>query len=140
MATVTNFFLRFASSGREELLSSSRAYYARRASYCDPLAHRRGRDRETPRELELLEFAFRTHATRQVREVLDIACTGYDFTPELIEAARARAARQEFRSSSEAETLRRSTLMTRLTRCSDCTYFGTRNRLDSLPTGTSITT
>jgi SAM-dependent methyltransferase len=96
-------------SGREEVLSSSRTYYARRAGYYDLLAQRKGRDRETLRELEFLEFGFRTHATRRVRDVLDIACgggrhlvglaqrgyrcTGHDFTPERIEAAKARAAR-----------------------------------------------
>ena len=96
-------------SGREEVLNWSRAYYARRASYYDLLAQRKGRDRETPRELEFLEFAFQTHATRKVREVLDIACgggrhlvglsqrgyrcTGRDLTPERIEAAKGRAAR-----------------------------------------------
>ena len=96
-------------SGREEVLNWSRAYYARRASYYDLLAQRKGRDRETPRELEFLEFAFQTHATRKVREVLGIACgdgrhlvglaqrgyrcTGRDLTPERIEAAKGRAAR-----------------------------------------------
>ncbi len=94
---------------REETLRSSRNYYGRRAAYFDLYAQRRKRDIETPRELDFVEHAFRTHATRRVKDVLDVACgggrhvvglaqrgyrcTGRDLTPERIEAATARAKR-----------------------------------------------
>jgi SAM-dependent methyltransferase len=73
------------------------------------MAQRKLRDLDTSHEIDFLEYAFKRHATRQVKEVLDIACgggrhvvglasrgytcTGYDFSPERIKAARARAER-----------------------------------------------
>lgn len=66
-------------------------------------------DKETRRELDFLEFAFRKKASRQVSRVLDVACgggrhvvglamkgyrcTGLDHTPERVEMAKSRAAR-----------------------------------------------
>ena len=83
-------------------------YYARRAYYVDLLSQRRPMDKETRRELDFLEFAFRKKASRRVRRVLDVACgggrhivgltlkgyqcTGQDYTPERFEMAKSRAA------------------------------------------------
>ncbi len=95
---------------REKVLRSSRRYYSQRAQYYDLFAQRQKKDNVTTRELDFLEYAFRHHNAKRVRDVLDIACgggrhvvglaqrgyrcTGYDFTPERIEAAKARAARK----------------------------------------------
>lgn len=84
-------------------------YYGRRAYYVDLLSQRMRVDRETLRDLAFLEFAFKNHSTRRVRQVLDVACgggrhvvglarkgyqcTGQDYAPERVEMARKRAAR-----------------------------------------------
>ncbi len=84
-------------------------YYARRAYYLDILSQRRPLDKETRRELDFLEFAFRKKASRRVSRVLDVACgggrhivglaqkgyrcTGQDYTAERVEMAKSRAAR-----------------------------------------------
>ena len=92
---------------RETVLKASRAYYAHLAYYEDLLAQRqRWAAKTTERELDFLEFAFHTHATRRVRDVLDVACgngphvvglahrdyqcTGQDYTPERVQIAKAR--------------------------------------------------
>lgn len=79
--------------------------------YEDLLAQREPRAVEaTKRELDFLEFAFRTHATHRVRDVLDVACgngrhilglahrghqcVGQDYTPEQVQIAQARAKRE----------------------------------------------
>lgn len=88
---------------------SSRRYYANRAYYLDLFAQRQRRDPATARELDFLEHAFRTHAQRRIRRVLDVACgggrhvvglarrgyecVGQDFTRERVEMAKARADR-----------------------------------------------
>ncbi len=98
-----------ARPGPEEVLRSSRRYYSQRAQYYDLFAQRQKKDNVTTKELDFLEYAFRHHTAKRVRDVLDIACgggrhvvglarrgykcTGRDFTPERIEAAKARAAR-----------------------------------------------
>jgi SAM-dependent methyltransferase len=96
---------------RETVLNASRAYYAHLAYYGDLLAQRERRVAETTkRELDFLEFAFRTHATHRVGEVLDVACgngrhvvglahrgyrcTGQDYTLERVRIAKARAKRE----------------------------------------------
>jgi SAM-dependent methyltransferase len=96
---------------RETVLKASRAYYAHLAYYEDLLAQRdRRAAKTTERELDFLEFAFHTHATRRVRDVLDVACgngphvvglanrgyqcTGQDYTPERVQMAKARAKRE----------------------------------------------
>jgi len=97
-------------NARETALKASRAYYAHRAYYEDLLTQRRGRVSEfTKRELNFLEQAFRAHATRPIRDVLDVACgngrhvfglasrgyqcTGLDYTPERVQVAQHRAKR-----------------------------------------------
>ncbi len=96
---------------RETVLNASHAYYAHLAYYGDLLAQRERRAAETTkRELDFLEFAFRTHATHRVSEVLDVACgngrhvvglahrgyrcTGQDYTLERVRIAKARAKRE----------------------------------------------
>ncbi len=95
-------------SARETVLKASRDYYAHLAYYRDLLLQRRAA--ETKRHLDFVEFAFRTHATHKVRDVLDVACgsgrhvlglahrgykcTGQDFTPEQIQIAQAKAKRE----------------------------------------------
>jgi len=96
---------------RETVLKASRAYYAHLAYYEDLLAQRqRWAAKTTERELDFLEFAFHTHATRQVRDVLDVACgngrhvvglahrgyqcTGQDYTPERVQIAKASVKRE----------------------------------------------
>jgi len=96
---------------KEAARRASREYYSHQAYYEDLMVQRR---RHVPKELKLeldfLEFAFRTHATRPVKEVLDVACgngphvvglahrgyrcTGMDFTPERVEMAKVRAERE----------------------------------------------
>ncbi len=61
---------------RQAVLRSSRSYYANRAYYLDLFAERQRRDPAADRELDILEYAFRTHAQRRVRRVLDVACGG----------------------------------------------------------------
>jgi len=93
---------------KETVLKASRAYYAHLAYYRDLMLERRAA--ETERHLDFAEFAFRTHATRGVRDVLDVACgsgrhvlglarrgyrcTGQDYTPEQIQIAQAKAKRE----------------------------------------------
>lgn len=96
---------------KEAAQKASRTYYAHHAYYEDLMAQRRGHiPKGLKLELDFLEFAFRTHAARPVREVLDVACgngphvielahrgyrcTGMDFTPERIEMAKVRAKRE----------------------------------------------
>ncbi len=96
---------------RKTALKASRDYYAHRAYYEDLLVQRRRQSVETTkRELNFLEHAFSTDATRQINEVLDIACgagrhvfglanrgykcTGLDYTPERIQIAKDRAKRE----------------------------------------------
>jgi ubiquinone/menaquinone biosynthesis C-methylase UbiE len=95
--------------GRKAVLSHSRRYYARRAHYYDLVAQRTRVDKETERELDFVESAFKAHAKRPVAKVLDVACgggrhvvglakrgyqcTGYDFTGERVKMAEARAKR-----------------------------------------------
>jgi SAM-dependent methyltransferase len=96
---------------REAALKASNAYYTHLADYQDFLAQRERRAVEsTKRELDFLEFAFRTHATHGVRDVLDVACgngrhvvglahrgyrcTGQDYTPQQVHIAKARAKRE----------------------------------------------
>jgi SAM-dependent methyltransferase len=98
-------------NARQTVLDASRNYYTHVAFYEDLLAQRqRGAAETTKRQLDFLEFAFHTHATHQVRDVLDIACgngrhivglaargykcTGQDYTPERVEIAKARAKRE----------------------------------------------
>ncbi len=97
-------------SNRKTVLKASRAYYAHLGYYQDLLAQRERSAAETTRELDFLEFAFRTHATHRVRDVLDVACgngrhvvelahrgykcTGQDYTPEQVQIAQARAKRE----------------------------------------------
>jgi 2-polyprenyl-3-methyl-5-hydroxy-6-metoxy-1,4-benzoquinol methylase len=95
--------------GREAVLKHSRSYYAKRAHYYDLIAQRTRVDKETKRDLDFVEAAFKAHATRTVRRILDVACgggrhivglagrgyecTGSDYAVERVEAARARAKR-----------------------------------------------
>jgi len=98
-------------NARETVLKASRAYYAHRAYYEDLLIQRQHHvSKFTKRELEFLEHVFRSHETRQIRDVLDVACgngrhvielasrgykcTGLDYTPERIQIAKARAKRE----------------------------------------------
>jgi 2-polyprenyl-3-methyl-5-hydroxy-6-metoxy-1,4-benzoquinol methylase len=94
---------------RKAVLSHSRRYYARRAHYYDLVAQKTHVDKETKRDLDFIESAFKAHSARPVAKVLDVACgggrhvvslakrgyecTGYDFTAERVRAARARAER-----------------------------------------------
>jgi SAM-dependent methyltransferase len=88
---------------RETVLKASRAYYANLGYY----EERTRAETTTKRELDFLEFAFRTHATHGVRDILDVACgsgrhvlglahrgykcTGQDYTPEQVQIAKTRA-------------------------------------------------
>ncbi len=96
-------------SDRRAVEKASRSYYTKRAFYLDLFAERKPRDPRTRKELAFLERAFRTHATRPVRRILDVACGGgrhtvglaqrgyacvaQDFTPDRVEATRRRAER-----------------------------------------------
>ena len=93
-------------NARKTVLKASRSYYAHLGFY----EERTRTEATTKRELDFLEFAFRTHATHKVRDVLDVACgsgrhvlglahrgykcTGQDYTPEQIQTAKARAERE----------------------------------------------
>jgi len=98
-------------NARETVLKASRDYYAHRAYYEDLLVQRQRRFAETTkRELNFLEHAFRAHATRPIKDVLDVACgsgrhlfglakrgykcTGLDYTPERVQIAKDRAKRE----------------------------------------------
>jgi SAM-dependent methyltransferase len=98
-------------SARKTVLKASRAYYAHLAYYRDLFFERDRRSVETTkRQVDFLEFAFRTHATHRVRDVLDVACgngrhilelahrsykcVGQDYTPEQVQIAKARAKRE----------------------------------------------
>jgi 2-polyprenyl-3-methyl-5-hydroxy-6-metoxy-1,4-benzoquinol methylase len=90
-------------SARDTVLKASRSYYAHLGYY----EERTCAEDTTKRELDFLEFAFRTHATHKVRDVLDVACgcgrhalglahrgyqcVGQDYTPEQVRTAQARA-------------------------------------------------
>src|SRR2546428_1032061 len=94
---------------RREAVHDSKQYYSQRAEYYGLLSQRRPVDKDTRRELAVLEFAFRKKAARRVSRVLDVACgggrhivglalrgyqcTGQDFTPERVDMTRNRAAR-----------------------------------------------
>jgi SAM-dependent methyltransferase len=93
-------------SARETVLKASRVYYAHLGYY----EERTRTEATTKRELDFLEFAFHTHATHRVRDVLDVACgsgrhvlglahrgyqcTGQDYTHEQVQIAKARAKRE----------------------------------------------
>jgi len=93
-------------SARKEVLKASRSYYAHQG-YFEELTYDENTNK---RELDFLEFAFRTHATHRVRDVLDVACgsgrhvlglanrgykcVGQDYTPEQIKKARVKANRE----------------------------------------------
>ena len=103
-----------AKSFRQEVLRASNRFYGR-DRYEDLFAQRQSRaqrqrrDRETDKQLDFFQDVFHTDATRPVKHVLDIACgggehvvglaqrgyqcTGRDLSPEVVEAAEARAAR-----------------------------------------------
>jgi 2-polyprenyl-3-methyl-5-hydroxy-6-metoxy-1,4-benzoquinol methylase len=84
-------------------------FYARRAYHFDLLSQRRPPDKETRKELDFLEYAFKKKASRNVKRVLDVACgggrhivglaqkgyqcTAQDYTPERVEITKQRAAR-----------------------------------------------
>jgi SAM-dependent methyltransferase len=91
---------------RNTVLKASRSYYTHLGYY----EERTHAEAAIKHELDFLEFAFRTHATHRVRDVLDVACgsgrhvlglahrgyrcTGQDYTPEQVQTARARAKRE----------------------------------------------
>jgi len=93
-------------NARENVMKASRAYYAHLGYY----EERTRTQKTTERELDFLEFAFRTHAAHKVRDVLDVACgsgrhvlglahrdykcTGQDYTPEQVQIAKTRAKRE----------------------------------------------
>jgi SAM-dependent methyltransferase len=93
-------------NARKTVLSTSRSYYAHLGYY-----EERTYSETTNRcELDFFEFAFRTHATHKVIDVLDVACgsgrhvlglanrgykcVGQDYTPEQVQIAKARAKRE----------------------------------------------
>ncbi len=94
---------------REAVLGHSKRYYARRARYYDLQAQKTRKDKETKKELDFIESAFKAHSKRPVHKVLDVACgggrhivglaergyecTGSDYTPERVEIAKSRARR-----------------------------------------------
>jgi SAM-dependent methyltransferase len=93
-------------NARETVLKASRAYYAHLGYY----EERTRAETTTKRELDFLEFAFRTHATHKVKDVLDVACgsgrhvlglahrgykcIGQDYTPEQVQIAKTRSKRE----------------------------------------------
>jgi len=94
---------------RDTVLARSKKYYTRRVYYYDLLDQRSSAVKRTTKEVDFLEKAFKTHASRPIKNVLDIACgrgrhvvglaqhgytcTGRDLTPECIQVAKARAER-----------------------------------------------
>jgi SAM-dependent methyltransferase len=90
-------------NARKTVLKASRSYYTH-LGYYEECTHR---PEKTERELDFIEFAFRTHAAHKVRDVLDIACgsgrhvlglahrdykcTGQDYTPRQVQIAKTRA-------------------------------------------------
>jgi SAM-dependent methyltransferase len=90
---------------RKIVQKACRSYYAH-LGYFEECAYDEDVNK---RELDFLEFAFRTHATHKVRDVLDVACgsgrhvlglahrgykcIGRDYTPEQVQTAKARAKR-----------------------------------------------
>ncbi|MDA4127870.1 MAG: class I SAM-dependent methyltransferase [Thaumarchaeota archaeon] len=100
-------------TSREQVLKSSRSYYSHRARYRDLFDQLKGKDPDTDKEMRFIESAFSRNAKRRVRDVLDVACgggrhvvalakrgyncVGYDFTPQRIRAAKARASRMKVR-------------------------------------------
>jgi 2-polyprenyl-3-methyl-5-hydroxy-6-metoxy-1,4-benzoquinol methylase len=97
-------------ASRKDVIKASRTYYAHRAHYEDLLDQGASARLKLKRELDFLEFAFHTEATRPVTDVLDVACgngkhvigltrrgfrcTGQDYTPERIQVAKTRAAHE----------------------------------------------
>lgn len=89
-------------NSRKTVLRASRSYYAH-LGYYEGCTYS---ETTTKHELDFLEFAFRTHATHKVRDVLDIACgngrhilglayrgykcTGQDYTPEQVQIVKAK--------------------------------------------------
>ncbi len=97
---------------RHSALASSQEYYAHRAHYYDLFFQRSDaskKDLQLIKELDFLERAFKSGASRPVKNILDVACgwgrhvvglaergyrcSGSDLTLECIEAARTRAER-----------------------------------------------
>jgi SAM-dependent methyltransferase len=94
---------------RDSILARSQKYYARRVYYYELLSQRPSAVKQTTKELDFLEKAFKTQASRRVKSVLDIACgrgrhivglaqrgydcTGRDLTPECVQVAKSRAER-----------------------------------------------
>jgi len=92
-------------NARKTVLKASRSYYTH-LGYYEELTYAESTNR---RELDFLEFAFRTQATHRVRDVLDVACgsgrhilglanrgykcIGQDYTPEQVKVAKGRAKR-----------------------------------------------
>ena len=92
-------------NAKKTVLKATRSYYHHLGYYEDLLV-----SESTKHELDFLEFAFRTHATHRVKEVLDVACgsgrhilglahrgykcTGQDYTPGQVQVAKARAKRE----------------------------------------------
>lgn len=91
---------------RKAVLKASRSYYAHLGHY-EELTYAENTNK---RELDFLEFAFRTHAVHKVRDVLDVACgsgrhilglakrgyscVGQDYTPEQVQIAKTKAKRE----------------------------------------------
>jgi SAM-dependent methyltransferase len=88
---------------RKTVLRATRSYYAH-LGYYEECTYSENTNKN---ELDFLEFAFHTHATHKVRDVLDVACgsgrhiiglahrgykcTGQDYTPEQVQIAKTRA-------------------------------------------------
>jgi SAM-dependent methyltransferase len=93
-------------NAKKTVLKASRSYYAHLGYY----EERTYAEDTNKRELDFLEFAFRTHAIHKVRDVLDVACgsgrhvlglahrgykcVGQDYTPEQVQIAKSRAKRE----------------------------------------------
>jgi len=88
---------------RKAVLKASRSYYTHLGHY----EERTHSEETNKRELDFLEFAFRTYATHRVRHVFDVACgsgrhilglakrgyecIGQDYTPEQVKTAQVKA-------------------------------------------------
>ncbi len=97
------------SGDREVVLRRSRECYAHRATYYGLVVQKAGIGKDTKKELDFVEYVLRTHSTRPVKKIADIACgggrhiislakrgyecTGYDLVPERVEVAKAFAKR-----------------------------------------------